>query len=78
MYLSVYPRVMHWLLPPHTSLLSCSRKPPHQIKSNHHTNKQVLVSVGKRVNADDPLCVVVAMKMEVVVKAPVSGESCSL
>jgi hypothetical protein len=35
--------------------------------------RQVLVSVGKRVNADEPLCVVVAMKMEVVVKAPVAG-----
>lgn len=37
---------------------------------------QVLVTVGKRVNADEPLCVVVAMKMEVVVKAPVSGTFC--
>lgn len=26
-------------------------------------------------NADEPLCVVVAMKMEVVVKAPVAGAS---
>lgn len=37
---------------------------------------QVLVTVGKRVNADEPLCVVVAMKMEVVVKAPISGTFC--
>jgi len=34
----------------------------------------VLVSAGARVKADEPLCVVVAMKMEVVVKAPVAGE----
>lgn len=34
---------------------------------------KVLVAVGARVGADEPLCVVVAMKMEVVVKAPVAG-----
>lgn len=34
---------------------------------------KVLVAAGTRVEADTPLCVVVAMKMEVMVKAPIGG-----
>ena len=34
---------------------------------------KVLVAAGTRVEADTPLCVVVAMKMEVMVKAPMGG-----
>ncbi len=34
---------------------------------------KLLVAAGTKVEADTPLCVVVAMKMEVVVKAPLGG-----
>jgi biotin carboxyl carrier protein len=35
--------------------------------------EKILVAPGAHVEAEEPLCVVVAMKMEVVIQAPVAG-----